>query len=454
MNNNEWLDHSSVYGQQQNKFYRWILYPTILLFIFITLFSVFAKKEIVIKTTAKIISEKSIKLQTPTDFRIKENNLLENKEVKKGEALVSFDMSQKHIEKELLEKENSDIELQKKSAQIFIDSINQNKNLFETDDSYGYSNQLMSFFAEKEGNDYSSKQIESTFQKAQEAYQKTADYLAQQISSLQNAQNDWGQLRTSWINQTEIQGLSSEQTSKYQAWKIQLLETPEEEKKQLKSNILSTIDDQIVQIKKEIEQLQGEQARLVSPDRSENEINSQIEKGKQLKEQALSNTKQKIEELSENQRKNILTLKTLNNQIEQEVLKSPIDGTIHLTEEFKGQTELPKGTVIAEIYPKQSKNTLSFTAFIPADEVTRIKIDMPVHFKIDKKGVSTKTINGLLKEISENSSSTEKGNFYTIKGTLEPSEYLNSRYGQTGELSLIIGKKTYWQQIQDALKNN
>ena len=73
----------------------------------------------------------------------------------------------------------------------------------------------------------------------------------------------------------------------------------------------------------------------------------------------------KIEELSENQRKNILTLKTLNNQTEQEVLKSPIDGTIHLTEEFKGQTELPKGTVIAEIYPKQSKKQLSFTVAFP-----------------------------------------------------------------------------------------
>ena len=242
-------------------------------------------------------------MQTPTDFRIKENNLLENKEVKKGDDLVSFDMSQIHIEKELLEKENSDIESQKKSAQIFIDSINQNQNLFETDDSYGYSNQLKSFFAEKKGNDYSSKQIESTFQKSQEAYQKTANYLAQQIYSLQIAQNDWGQLRTSWINQTEPQGLSSEQTSKYQAWQIQLMEAPEEEKKQLKSSILSTIDDQIVQIKKEIEQLQGEQAKLVSPDTSENEIKSQIEKGKQLKEQVLSNTKQKIEELSENQKK-------------------------------------------------------------------------------------------------------------------------------------------------------
>ncbi|PCR99044.1 hypothetical protein RR45_GL001647 [Lactococcus chungangensis CAU 28 = DSM 22330] len=55
---------------------------------------------------------------------------------------------------------------------------------------------------------------------------------------------------------------------------------------------------------------------------------------------------------------------------------------------------------------------------------------------------------------SENSSSTDKGTFYTITGTLETSKYLNSRYGQTGELSIIIGKKTYWQQIQDVLKNN
>lgn len=451
MNNNEWLDHSSVYGQQQNKFYRWILYPTIVLFIFIALFLVFAKREIVIKTTAKIVSEKSTKLQTPSDFRIKENNLLENKEVKKGETLVSFDMSQAHIEKELLETENSDIELQKKSAQIFIDSINQNQNLFETDDSYGYSNQLKSFFAEREVNDYTSKQSESTFQKSQEAYQKTANYLEQQISSLKNTQNDWEKLRVSWINQTEIQGLSSEQTSKYQSWKIQLLNSPEEEKTQLKSDILSNIDDQLVQIKKEIEQIQGEQVKLVSPVTSENEINIQIEKGKELQEQALSNTKQKIEDLSENQRKNMLTLKTLNNQLDQEVLKSPVDGTIHLNEDLKGQTELPKGTIIAEIYPKQTEKKLSFTAFIPADEITRVKINMPVHFKIDKKGLSTKTINGSLKEISENSSSTEKGTFYTIKGTLEPSKYLKSRYGQTGEVSLIIGKKTYWQQIKNSI---
>ena len=31
----------------------------------------------------------------------------------------------------------------------------------------------------------------------------------------------------------------------------------------------------------------------------------------------------------------MLTLKTLNNQSDQEVLKSPVDGTIHLNEDLK-----------------------------------------------------------------------------------------------------------------------
>ncbi len=60
---------------------------------------------------------------------------------------------------------------------------------------------------------------------------------------------------------------------------------------------------------------------------------------------------------------------------------------------------------------------------------------------IDKKGVASQTIEGTLKEISETSITTEQGTFYTIKGTLQPSKYFNNRYGMTGEVSLIIGKK-------------
>ncbi|MEG0256406.1 HlyD family efflux transporter periplasmic adaptor subunit [Vagococcus sp.] len=124
-----------------------------------------------------------------------------------------------------------------------------------------------------------------------------------------------------------------------------------------------------------------------------------------------------------------------------------------MNEEVTGQIDVSKGTVLAEIYPKQKESQLMFTALLPADEVTRIKAGMGVHFKLDKKGVASQTIEGTLKEISETSITTEQGTFYTIKGTLQPSKYFNNRYGMTGEVSLIIGKKTYWQQIKDTLLN-
>ena len=78
---------------------------------------------------------------------------------------------------------------------------------------------------------------------------------------------------------------------------------------------------------------------------------------------------------------------------------------------------------------------------------------MLVHFKLDKKGVSTETIDGTLTDISENSTTTDQGTFYTIRGTLKSVEKINTRYGLVGELSLIVGEKTYWQQIKENIFN-
>ncbi|MFG5501665.1 HlyD family efflux transporter periplasmic adaptor subunit, partial [Enterococcus faecalis] len=193
---------------------------------------------------------------------------------------------------------------------------------------------------------------------------------------------------------------------------------PEEQKKQVKATILATLDDLITQKKKEIEQLQVEQAKLVVPSTTENEINSQKEKGKQSKELALATAKEKVAELTETQKKNDTALKTIREQFAQSTLKAPITGTVHVNEEVKNQLEVPKGTTLAEIYPKPQDPQLTFTALIPTSESMRIKPGMAIHFKLDKKGVATKTIDGMLTEISENSTTTEQGAFYTIKGTL------------------------------------
>lgn len=150
MNINNWRDHSSVYSQQHQKFYRWVLYPVILFFLLGSLFLFFAKKEVVVRVPAQLTATKIDKLQVPLEANIKVNNLKENKEVKKGEVLVMFDTSVLQNEKEQFEQENTSLEDQKKAAQLFIESIAKEQNLFEDEDEFGYSNQLKSLLLEKE----------------------------------------------------------------------------------------------------------------------------------------------------------------------------------------------------------------------------------------------------------------------------------------------------------------
>ncbi len=109
--------------------------------------------------------------------------------------------------------------------------------------------------------------------------------------------------------------------------------------------------------------------------------------------------------------------------------------------------------MLAEIYPIHEKSKMKFTALLPANESTYIKEGMKVHFKLDQKGGAPITIDGTLDEISENSTATEKGVFYAVKGTLKTTQSFPFRYGLTGELSLIVGEKTYWQQIVDVFLN-
>lgn len=97
-------DHSSIYSQKHKTFYKWVLYPIILFLVFVFFFLFFAKKEVTIRTTAQLVPQKTEKLQIPIEAKIienklSENKLSENKSVKKGETLVSFDMTRLQNEK-------------------------------------------------------------------------------------------------------------------------------------------------------------------------------------------------------------------------------------------------------------------------------------------------------------------------------------------------------------------
>ncbi|WP_407952323.1 HlyD family secretion protein [Enterococcus faecium] len=446
MQNNNWFEHSSIYTKQHHSFYRWVLYPVILFLCIIGLFLTFAKKEVVIRTTAQLNPEKIEKLQVPLEAKIMENFLKENQFVHKDDVLVRLDCSLIENEKAQIEQENQRITQQIKMAQLFIESISKGKNLFSTDDSFGYSNQLKSMLSEKESLRYALKQSELNDQKQLEVYEKTKRQLEKQIESSDSKLQEWQQVQVAWSNNQSLKDFSKEMMANYENWQEQLNNVSDDQKNQVKLTISASINEQIEQLKKEVEQYQSEKAKLVKP-------TTQTEKGKQELEQAITTVKQTVTELNEKQEKNQSVIKSLDDQLSKGILKAPVSGTVHLNEETKGQAELAKGTVLAEIYPIHEKSKMKFTALLPANESTYIKEGMKVHFKLDQKGGAPITIDGTLDEISENSTATEKGVFYAVKGTLKTTQSFPFRYGLTGELSLIVGEKTYWQQIVDVFLN-
>ncbi|HCD8416205.1 TPA: bacteriocin secretion accessory protein, partial [Enterococcus faecium] len=416
-------------------------------------FLTFAKKEVVIRTTAQLNPEKIEKLQVPLEAKIMENFLKENQFVHKDDVLVRLDCSLIENEKAQIEQENQRITQQIKMAQLFIESISKGQNLFSTDDSFGYSNQLKSMLSEKESLRYALKQSELNDQKQLEVYEKTKRQLEKQIESSDSKLQEWQQVQVAWSNNQSLKDFSKEMMANYENWQEQLNNVSDDQKNQVKLTISASINEQIEQLKKEVEQYQSEKAKLVKPTTSENDRISQTEKGKQELEQAITTVKQTVTELNEKQEKNQSVIKSLDDQLSKGILKAPVSGTVHLNEETKGQAELAKGTVLAEIYPIHEKSKMKFTALLPANESTYIKEGMKVHFKLDQKGGAPITIDGTLDEISENSTATEKGVFYAVKGTLKTTQSFPFRYGLTGELSLIVGEKTYWQQIVDVFLN-
>lgn len=273
------------------------------------------------------------------------------------------------------------------------------------------------------------------------------------MAKRQAEQSQWQQVRSAWAYQQALAGFPSDITSKYQTWQAQLAASPDEQKEEQKANILSTIDTQLSQLKNEIEQLQLEQGKLAAPPSAEHEINGQATKNTQSKEQAISETKQKLSEITETIAHNNSSLQSLNEQLKNSQLLAPSDGVLHLNEESKNISELPKGSLVAELYPNQPKDSMAFTAQIPANQMSHVKIGMPVHFKLDKKGVSEKSIDGTLTRIAETSDLTKDGAFYQVEGQLSIEDQAITRYGLTGDLSLVVGKKSYWQKIKDILLN-
>ena len=89
--NQELLESAEFYNRRYHNFSSRVIIPTTLLFVFVLLFSIFAKKEITISSRATVEPYRIIlNIQSTSNNSIVTNKLSENKSVKKGELLIQY----------------------------------------------------------------------------------------------------------------------------------------------------------------------------------------------------------------------------------------------------------------------------------------------------------------------------------------------------------------------------
>lgn len=449
----DWQNNSTIYLKQQTHFYRWILYPVILLFLAVLIFLIYGSSEQVIRSDGQLTSNDIIPVQILIEAPIIKNQLKENLVVEKGDPLITFDLDPLLEQHQQTKEKISSMNQQLKSIDTLIKSFDSEQNLFEQGDAYGYSNQINAFLKEKEGILHAIQQIETTYENNLNSTHKKINQLAEQLTKKKNDLQEWTQIRAAWINQQPLQGYTPENMSKYAVWLQQMIQSPETEKEQVKVTILAEIDVLISQQKQTIDQLQLEKDGAEIPTSPANDIASQKTSIDKTKEQLVAVIKEKKQELLLSFEEEESTLKNIEYELKNEVIYAPSNGVIHVAPEFISMKEVPKGTTVAEIYPLLSTTKMTISAQIPANEMAYVKVGMPIRFKIDKKGISEKTLIGNLTEISETSTTTEQGTFYSVKGLVTIPTNTEFRYGLTGNMTFVIGKKTYWKQLKDLLFN-
>lgn len=454
--NNEWKNTSTIYLQQYSHYYRWILYPLSIFFLGVLLFLFFGSSEQVVHGNGMLSAETIIPIQIPVEASIKENNLKENLKVNKGDTLIVFEMDDLVEQKNQLDSEIKILDEKTEKTDLLIKSLQKEENLFTEEDSYGYSNQVESFLNEKEQVLQTVQQLESNYQNTSQIAEKNIYELNNQIQKKQNKINEMKEIRISWSKQQMISGYSDEYMSKYTSWKKQIDQVQETEKDRIKSDVLSEIDQTIMQLDQIIDQLSLQKEAIEIPVDPTSEVNSQIAVINQLREQKIADAKNHSNEMSIEKKEKAITLKSIERELTSQCILAPDQGTIHLKESYENTKDIAKGSVVAEIYKNDNQNTMVVDAQITSEKMTAIKVGMPISMRLDSNDGSKYVLKGKVTDISTTSSITEVGNFFAVKGQVKipvnKQEFL--RYGLTGDVSFIVGKKSYWDQIIDFLFSN
>ena len=399
--NNHLFQSAEFYQRRYHNFATILVLPLTLLVLFIVLFSLFAHTEITVTSTGEITPTKVIEvIQSTSNNIISTNNLKDNKTVKKGDLLVKYSDKLEASQSNSIQQQIDRDDRQAAALETLINSLKQGTNLFGDNDEFGYSSTINAFLNQAITITSQVNQANVTVAKQEESVNKANSSIPKQITELQTQVNQYQE------PQSDIDNLNLK----------------------LSSNVTTGTYD--------------------------NSASSQIET---LRNQQVSQAQEQLNQVNKDKESLQAQLEQANIRKESTSLYANSNGVLHLNSQIKGESYIPQGTVIGQIYPNLSEaKNVAITYYVNSNYINQLKKQQTVRFTLNTVGKTPTVIKGEIVSLDKAATETKNGNFFkvTAKVNVTSQDRENLTYGMQGKVVSVIAKKTFFNYFKDKLLNN
>ncbi|MCI6871764.1 bacteriocin secretion accessory protein [Streptococcus hyointestinalis] len=452
--NNHLFQSAEFYQRRYHNFATILVLPLTLLVLFIVLFSLFAQTEVTVTSTGEITPTKVIEvIQSTSNNIISTNNLKDNKTVKKGDLLIKYSDKLESSQSNGIQQQIDRDDRQAAALETLINSLKQGTNLFGDDDEFGYSSTISTFLNQASTITSQVNQANATVAKQEESVNKANSGISKQITELQTQVSQYQELQSA-INQGQTSlSKNNPLTSILNNYLSQLVQS-DGAGEQVKTQYLSEIQSNINSLQSSIDDLNLKLSSNVSTGTYDNSASSQIET---LRNQQVSQAQEQLNQVNKDKESLQAQLEQANIGKEATSLHANSNGVLHLNNQIKGESYIPQGTVIGQIYPNLSKaKTVTITYYVNSNYINQLKKQQTVRFTLDTVGKTPTVIEGKIVSLDKVATETKNGNFFKVTAkvnvTSQDREHLT--YGMQGKVVSVIAKKTFFNYFKDKLLNN
>ncbi|KAA8324540.1 bacteriocin secretion accessory protein [Leuconostoc carnosum] len=440
----KYLESGEFYQRRYKNFSTLIIMPLFILLIVVVLFGLIATREITTKATGQIIPAKVLSvIQSTSNNAIDENLLSENKLIKKGDVLMSFKHDDEQLSTQVLTQQINNVNDRLQSLATYKTSINAGSSQFSGQDKFGYDSLFNDYIAQTSAlNDDFSQQIsdkETANQQAEHQVDvlkknkaKNSDKL-QQYQALLNAISHDSDIKNNMYQSIYDSYVSQRQSA-----------TTSTERAEVKQVAINNIQQQIDQFSNGNDTYDVQIAGIGKSGPLSK--SSTLDKVADLKNQQLASVQKEINTDQQNLDELKAKQQSANNNYKDTVIKSPEAGVLHLGTDKSKAKYYPKGTTIAQLYPElTAKTKLEIEYYVPTSHIIGLTVNQKIRFVANQNVTQPMVLDGMVKEIDTAATETKEGAFYrcVAKLTVSRSQRENIKYGISGRVTIIKGKKTW-----------